>query len=152
MRLESTKPAMVFLPLSVIAYAWLAQERVHVASLCIALFFIGFFTTYVNPHYLAFPPDMTHDFRWIYSSTVAYLVDANPGRSSAAVATNSCFRGVAAFAFTEAAVPMQDSLGDGGLYTFWAGILVLCELTILLVHLRGGAWREAADEREKPQS
>lgn len=134
MRLESTKPAMVFLPLSVIAYAWLAQERVHVASLCIALFFIGFFTT------------------WIYSSSVAYLVDANPGRSSAAVATNSCFRGVAAFAFTEAAVPMQDSLGDGGLYTFWAGILVLCELTILLVHLRGGAWREAADEREKPQS
>jgi hypothetical protein len=44
MRLESTKPAMVFLPLSVVAYAWLAQERVHVASLCTALFFIGFFS------------------------------------------------------------------------------------------------------------
>ncbi|KAN0130193.1 Major facilitator superfamily domain containing protein [Lactarius tabidus] len=134
MRLESTKPAMVFLPLSVIAYAWLAQEHIHVASLCTALFFIGFFTT------------------WIYSSTVAYIVDANPGRSSAAVATNSCFRGVAAFVFTEIAVPLQDSLGDGGVYTLLAGILVLCELVILLVRLRGGTWREAADEREKSKS
>ena len=43
MRLKSTKPAMIFLPLFVIAYAWLAQKRVHVASLCTTLFFIGFF-------------------------------------------------------------------------------------------------------------
>ncbi|KAH9046681.1 major facilitator superfamily domain-containing protein [Lactarius hengduanensis] len=134
MRLESTKPAMVFLPLSVVAYAWLAQERVHVASLCTALFFIGFFSV------------------WIYSSTLAYIVDANPGRSSAAVATNSWFRGFAAFVFTEAAVPLQDSMGDGGLYTLWAGILVLSELMLLLVLRRGGAWREAAEECEKPQS
>ncbi|KAH9165515.1 MFS general substrate transporter [Lactarius sanguifluus] len=134
MRLESTKPAMVFLPLSVVAYAWLAQEHVHVASLCTALFFIGFFSV------------------WIYSSTLAYIIDANPGRSSAAVATNSWFRGVAAFIFTEAAVPLQDSMGDGGLYTLWAGILVLSELMLLLVRQRGGAWREAAEERENPQS
>ncbi|KAH8986090.1 hypothetical protein EDB86DRAFT_2299938 [Lactarius hatsudake] len=134
MRLESTKPAMVFLPLSVVAYAWLAQERVHVASLCTALFFVGFFSV------------------WIYSSTLAYIVDANPGRSSAAVATNSWFRGVAAFVFTEATVPLQDSMGDGGLYTLWAGILVLSELMLLLVRQRGGAWREAAEERENLQS
>lgn len=134
MRLESTKPAMVFLPLSVVAYAWLAQERVHVASLCTALFFIGFFSI------------------WIYSTTLAYIVDSNTGHSSAAVATNSLFRGFAAFVFTEAAVPLQDSMGDGWMYTLWAGILVLCELLFLLVRLRGGAWREAADECERPQS
>ena len=52
MRLESTKPAMVFLPLSVVAYAWLAQEHVHVASLCTALFFIGFFSLSVR-HFLS---------------------------------------------------------------------------------------------------
>ena len=40
-------------------------------------------------------------------------------------------------------------MGDGGLYTLWAGILVLCELLLVLVQLRGGAWREAADECEK---
>jgi hypothetical protein len=106
MRLESTKPAMVFLPLSAIAYAWLAQEHIHVASLCTALFFIGFFTTYVTQHRRFLPLLLCSDSqaRWIYSSTVAYIVDANPGRSSAAVATNSCFRGVAAFVFTEIAV------------------------------------------------
>lgn len=134
MRLESTKLAMVLLPPAVIAYAWLAQERVHVASLCVVLIFIGFFST------------------WIYSSTLAYIVDANSGRSSVAVATNSCFRGVAAFVFTEAAVPLQNSIGDGWLYTLWAGILVLCGLLLLLVQQRGGAWREAADERERPRS
>ncbi|KAH9055249.1 major facilitator superfamily domain-containing protein [Lactarius vividus] len=134
MRLESTKPAMAFLPLSVVAYAWLAQERVHVASLCTALFFVGFFSV------------------WIYSSTLAYIVDANPGRSSAAVAANSWFRGIAAFVFTEAVVPLQDSMGDGGLYTLWAGILVLSEVMLLLVRWRGGAWREAAEECEKPRS
>lgn len=47
--------------------------------------------------------------RWIYSSTLAYIVDANVGRSSTAVATNSAFRGVFAFVATEIAVPMQVS-------------------------------------------
>jgi hypothetical protein len=32
---------------------------------------------------------------------------------------------------------MRDSLRDVGLYTLWAGILVLCELVILLVQLHG---------------
>jgi Na+/melibiose symporter-like transporter len=89
---------------------------------------------------------------WIYSSTLAYIVDANPGRSSAAVATNSCFRGVTAFAFTLAAVPLQDSIGDGGLYTLWAGLLVLCEVLFLLVQVRGGQWRAAAEESEKAKA
>ena len=60
MRLESTKPAMIFLPLSVIAYAWLAQKRVHVASLCTTLFFIGFFLMLdprQNPFGFFFFPD-----------------------------------------------------------------------------------------------
>lgn len=51
--------------------------------------------------------------RWIYASTLAYIVDANQGRSSTAAATNSAFRGVFAFIAIEIAVPMQDGLGDG---------------------------------------
>ena len=89
---------------------------------------------------------------WIYSSTLAYIVDANPGRSSSAVAANSCFRGVAAFTFTLAAVPLQDCVGDGGLYTLWAGLLVFCEFLFLLVQVRGGPWRMAAEEGEKAKS
>ena len=44
---------------------------------------------------------------WSYSSTLAYLVDANNGRSSTAVALNSVFRGVFAFVATEITVPLQ---------------------------------------------
>ncbi|KAI0258411.1 MFS general substrate transporter [Gloeopeniophorella convolvens] len=131
MRLDSMKPVLLFLPLPVVAYGWLAQEHIHIASVCVMLFFSGFFSI------------------WIYSSTLAYIVDANPGRSSAAVATNSCFRGLAAFAFTEAAVPLQNAIGDGGLYSLWAGVLVLCEVLLLLVRWRGGLWRERAEERER---
>ncbi|KAI0049392.1 MFS general substrate transporter [Auriscalpium vulgare] len=130
MRLQSIKPAMVPLPLSVIAYAWLAEKHQHIATLCVALFFSGFFSI------------------WIYSSTLAYIVDANAGRSSAAVALNSFFRGLTAFLFAEVAVPLQNSIGDGGLYTLWAGLLVLCELLIVLVLYKGGGWRTHAEAQE----
>jgi hypothetical protein len=45
--------------------------------------------------------------RAIYSSTLAYIVDANNGRSSAAVASNSFFRGTSAFIAAEVAVSIQ---------------------------------------------
>lgn len=48
--------------------------------------------------------------RWMYASTLAYLVDANPGRSAAAVATNSSFRGSLAFLSVLIAVPLQVSV------------------------------------------
>ena len=58
---------------------------------------------------------------------------------------------VSAAIFTLAAVPLQDSdsAGDGGFYTLWAGLLILCELSLLLVRVRGGPWRMTAEEREK---
>ena len=43
----------------------------------------------------------------VYASTLAYIVDANVGRSSSAVACNSLFRGVFAFISAEIAVPLQ---------------------------------------------
>ncbi|KAG2089038.1 major facilitator superfamily domain-containing protein [Suillus discolor] len=131
MRLESTKVAMVWLPLSVIGYAWVCQERVNVAAICVMLFLAGFLSI------------------WIYTSTLAYIVDANTGRSSTAVATNSSFRGLSAFVAAEIAVPLQDSIGDGGLYTLWAGLLVIADCIILLVLYKGREWREASVEREK---
>ncbi|KAG1865633.1 MFS general substrate transporter [Suillus tomentosus] len=131
MRLESTKVAMVWLPLSVIGYAWVCQERVNVAAMCVMLFLAGFLSI------------------WIYASTLAYIVDANTGRSSTAVAANGSFRGLFAFVATEIAVPLQDSIGDGGLYTLWAGLMVITNCIILLVLYKGRKWREASAEREK---
>ncbi|KAG2742436.1 MFS general substrate transporter [Suillus brevipes Sb2] len=131
MRLESTKIAMLWSPLSVIGYAWVCQERVNVAAVCVMLFLAGFLSV------------------WIYSSTLAYLVDANIGRSSMAVATNSSFRGLFAFVAAEIAVPLQDAIGDGGLYTLWAGLMVMVECMILLVLYKGRNWREVSIQREK---
>ncbi|KAG2064490.1 MFS general substrate transporter [Suillus decipiens] len=131
MRLESTKVVMLWLPLSVIGYAWVCQERVHVAAVCVMVFLAGFLSI------------------WMYASTLAYIVDANTGRSSTAVATNSSFRGLFAFIAAEVAVPLQDSIGDGGLYTIWAGLLIITNCLILLVMYKGRKWREASAEREK---
>ncbi|KAF9220501.1 MFS general substrate transporter [Gyrodon lividus] len=131
MRLESTKIAMWWLPPSIVGYAWVCQERVHISAICVMLFLAGFFSI------------------WIYASTLAYIVDANTGQSSSAVATNSSFRGVFAFVAAEIAVPLQDAIGDGGLYTLWAGVMLIGELMILLIIYKGKQWREASIEREK---
>ncbi|KAL7279742.1 hypothetical protein ACG7TL_006149 [Trametes sanguinea] len=131
MRLESTLVPMFFLPPSVIAYGWVCQRHVNVAAICVMLFLSGFFSI------------------CIYSSTLAYIVDANTGRSSSAVATNSAFRGLSAFVAAEVAVPLQQAIGDGGLYSLWAGIMLLSELLIVLVWWKGGAWREKWELKER---
>lgn len=86
--------------------------------------------------------------RWIYASTLAYIVDANTGRSSTAVATNSLFRGVFGFIAAEVAAPLQNAIGDGGLYTLWAGLLIVSDLLIWLLLVKGKKWRESAIAKE----
>ncbi|CAL1713497.1 unnamed protein product [Somion occarium] len=130
MRLESTFIMMVFLPPSSIAFGWLCQKHVHIAAICVFLFFSGFFAIS------------------IYASTLAYIVDANTGRSAPAVATNSAFRGTLAFIATEVAVPLQLAIGDGGLYTLWACLLILADFLVLLAWWKGGNWREKAEQKE----
>ncbi|KAH0832264.1 vacuolar DHA amino acid exporter [Lanmaoa asiatica] len=134
MRLESTKLAMWWFPLAVVGYAWVCQQHVHISAICIMLFLSGFLSI------------------WIYASTLAYIVDANVGRSSSAVAANSSFRGISAFVAAEIAVPLQDAIGDGGLYTLWAGLMLLAELMILVVLYKGKQWREASIDAEKRKS
>ncbi|KAH8077264.1 MFS general substrate transporter [Cristinia sonorae] len=130
MRLKSTILAMFILPPSVLGYAWVCNQHVHVAAICVTLFLAGFSSI------------------WIYSSTLAYIVDANVGRSSSAVACNSCFRGTFAFVAAEVAVPLQDSIGDGGMYSLWAGLTLVAEVLLLLVLWKGKSWRERAEENE----
>ena len=108
MRLQSTLYFMPFLPLSVIAYGWVCQQHVHVSAICVMLFLAGLFSMFVssvkwNPVAHAHP----RFSRSIYTSTLAYIVDANTGRSSSAVAANSAFRGLTAFIATEVAAPLQ---------------------------------------------
>ncbi|GAB1520834.1 hypothetical protein RhiTH_003922 [Rhizoctonia solani] len=128
MRLQSTKPALIFLPFFVIAYAWMCEKHVNIAGPVVVLFFSGFCAI------------------WIYSSTLAYIVDSNPGRASSAIATNSSFRGISGLIAAEISIPLKNALGDGGLYTLWAGLLVICEVLIILLIWRGGKWRAARQQ------
>jgi hypothetical protein len=63
-----------------------------------------FFFVYVEASFLKKSYDLNSSS---YSSTLAYIVDANNGRSSPAVAVNSAFRGVFTFVAMESAVPLQ---------------------------------------------
>ncbi|KAI0685014.1 MFS general substrate transporter [Cytidiella melzeri] len=131
MRLKSTKWFLPMIPLSIVAYGWMSEKHVNIGGLCVMLFIIGFFLIAV------------------YASTLAYIVDANVGRSSSAVACNSLFRGVLAFIAAEIAVPLQNSIGDGGMYTVWAGITVVAELALILVMEKGAVWRRQAIDKEE---
>ncbi|KAL4266509.1 MFS transporter superfamily protein [Pleurotus pulmonarius] len=133
MRLRSTILGLIFLPPSIVGMGWVYHQHAHIAFVCVMLFSNGFFLI------------------WTYSSTLAYIVDANNGRSSTAMAANSAFRGMSAFLATEITVPLQDSLGDGPMYTIWGVIVLMSELLILLVYLKGGKWRQSAEAREALQ-
>lgn len=106
MRLESSKLAMLWLPPSVIGYGWVCDKHLNVAVICVMLVLVGF-TSMCVEHSFTVMVALISFFRWMYSSTLAYLVDANPGRSAAAVATNSSFRGSLAFVSAMIAVPLQ---------------------------------------------
>lgn len=130
MRLESTKLVMLIIPLAVVAYAWVSARKLHWAGAVVILFICGFCTLF------------------IYASALAYLVDANPGRSIAATASNSSLRGFAGMVASEMASPLLTTLGNGGLYSLWAGLLVVMELMLLLVIWKGQRWRETEERKE----
>ncbi|KAG1819638.1 MFS general substrate transporter [Suillus subaureus] len=134
MRLASTRPAMWFFPPAIIGYAWVCERHVHVVAICIMLCLSGFLST------------------WIYASTLAYIVDANPGRSSTVVATSSTFRCTFAFVATEVAIPIQVAISDGYLYTLWGVIVMVMEILTLAVLYKGKKWREASEERDRRKS
>jgi Na+/melibiose symporter-like transporter len=125
---------MLIIPPAVIAYAWVAAKGLHWAYAILALFVSGF------------------GILFIYASSLAYLVDANPGRSIAATASNSSFRGFAGMIASQIATPLRQVLGDGGLYSIWAGLLVVTELMVLLVIWKGQRWREEEEKRERRQN
>ncbi|KAJ7579252.1 major facilitator superfamily domain-containing protein [Mycena floridula] len=129
-RLESVQYTMFILPAFVLGLAWVTEKRLHIAVLTVMLFFSGTFTVAV------------------YSATLAYIVDANAGRSSVTVAMNSFFRGITAFVAVEISVPIQDSLGDGWMYTIFAGLLCVVALLLATVKRKGEHWRHIAEARE----
>jgi hypothetical protein len=110
MRLESSTLGMLWLPPAVVGYAWVCEMHVNVAVICVMLVLIGISS--MSVHWSFIVVALTFTPRWMYTCTLAYLVDANPGRSCTAVATDSSFRGSLAFISVVIAVPLQVSSLD----------------------------------------
>jgi hypothetical protein len=97
---------MLWLPPCIIGYGWMCDKHLNVAVICVMLVLVGFTSMCVERLFMVMVV-LTSSSRWMYAGTLAYLVDANPGRSAAAVATNSSFRGSLAFISAIIAVPLQ---------------------------------------------
>lgn len=124
MRLKASFSGMPLMIASFLVYAWTMDSKTHIAGPVVALFFGGF------------------SILFVYSNTLAYLVDANPGKSSSAVGNNSMVRGICACVMSQIALPILHAIGDGGLYTLFAGLLTCSSLGLVLVSFKGAKWRE----------
>jgi hypothetical protein len=54
-------------------------------------------------------------------------------RNSADIATRSSSMQLTAFVLSECALPIRDRIGDGGLYTLFAGILTISSAVFILL-------------------
>jgi Na+/melibiose symporter-like transporter len=129
MRHKSTLPGMPVLVASYFVYGWTSHFKTNVAGPVVALFFAGF------------------SISFMYSSTLVYLVDSNPGRSSSAVSCNSFCRGVSACVMSQVAIPIQNAIGDGGLYSLFGGILCIACAGITLIACKLKTVEEKGRER-----
>lgn len=48
--------------------------------------------------------------------------------------------------------PSQNCIGEGGLYSLWAGIAIVAEIAVLVTCWKGGRWRKEATKSENGQS
>ncbi|KAI5478610.1 hypothetical protein MNV49_004752 [Pseudohyphozyma bogoriensis] len=130
MRIKSTYFGLILMPPSLIVYAWVVQKH----------------TPIYWPIIMLFPAGLANI--WVYSSTLAFIVDANPGRASSAIACNSLLRGVIACIASQASGPIIDGIGNGWFYTGFSLILLGGEALLILVGVRGKQWRETYKQQE----
>ncbi|WOO80705.1 Quinidine resistance protein 3 [Vanrija pseudolonga] len=122
-RLMSTLPFIPFMVISFLIYAWTSDKKTNIAGPVVGLFCAGF------------------SIMLAYASLLAYLVDSNPGRSASAISCNSFCRGIGACVMSQVAIPIQNAIGDGGLYTLIAGLIALAGGGIIVIAYKGEQWR-----------
>ncbi|KAF9962591.1 hypothetical protein BGZ72_000011 [Mortierella alpina] len=130
-RLRSVWFGVFFLPLGLMLFGWSVQSHLPVAYSLVGIFFVGF------------------GMMMVFSSTTTALVDANSdnNKATSAVACNSFARGVTGAIAGFAALPMQDSMGDGWLYTFWALMTLVGAAGLVLMVVKAKTWRQKAADK-----
>ncbi|KAK7464750.1 hypothetical protein VKT23_005957 [Stygiomarasmius scandens] len=131
MRLKPLLIPFILFPLFIIACGWVLKERLHIAAVVVFLFIVGFFSIF------------------IYTPTLAYIVDSNPGASSFATALNSLLRGLFAFISLEITVPLQESIGEGWMYVIIAAAVIVSGVLIGWTEKKGKGWRDGWEQRKR---
>ncbi|KAF9902903.1 hypothetical protein EC991_004375 [Linnemannia zychae] len=130
-RLQSVWLGVFLLPLGLMLYGWSVQKGLPLACALVGIFLVGF------------------GMMMVYSSTTTTIVDANSegNMATSAVACNSFARGVLGGIAGFLALPMEDGMGSGWLYTFWAIMTVVGSAGLVVLMVRAPIWRQKAADK-----
>ncbi|KAF9096776.1 hypothetical protein BGX23_010464 [Mortierella sp. AD031] len=130
-RLQSVWLGVFLLPLGLMLYGWSVQRGLPLACALVGIFLVGF------------------GMMLVYSSTTTTIVDANSegNMATSAVACNSFARGVLGGIAGFLALPMNDAMGSGWLYTFWAMMTFVGSAGLVVLVIRAPVWRQKAADR-----
>ncbi|SPO34575.1 uncharacterized protein PSFLO_00046 [Pseudozyma flocculosa] len=129
-RLRSIRVPLAICPISMVAFAWVTSQQLHISISCVALFVVGLAQN------------------WAYSASLSYILDTNPGRTTGTVACNSLFRGLMACIGSAVTSPLQQSIGIGAMFTGWAVLVTVATAFAMMLMKRGKQWRDK--EWKKP--
>ncbi|KAF9105232.1 hypothetical protein BGX27_009717 [Mortierella sp. AM989] len=130
-RLQSVWLGVFILPLGLLLFGWSVEMNYPLVAPLIAIFLVGF------------------GMMMVFSSTTTALVDANSDNNMAtsAVACNSFARGLAGALGGFTALPLNDAMGSGWLYTIWAFMTILGAFGLVLMVVKAKSWREKSTEK-----
>ncbi|KAI2787558.1 hypothetical protein POX_f07929 [Penicillium oxalicum] len=130
-RLQIAFPMLVFGSLSIIAFGWCLDFRVHLAAPTTILFLMGLTLT------------------GAFNTVSTILIDFYPTQAAKATAANNLFRCLIGAGATALIDPMLAAMGRGWCFTFVALVMLATSPLLLLVIYKGPQWREERRLREE---
>lgn len=109
----------------VVAYGWLMEYKIHVASVLVITFLIG------------------NVFTGVLVANTALLTDINPGNGAALGAAMNLTRCLMGAGGVAAVTPLINKIGIGYTATITAGLWVVTMPALWMVYSKGHSWRKA---------
>ena len=123
-RLEVALPGHILATLAIVTFGWTTKFRVPLAGPEIAFFFVGF------------------GIASVFNVSNTLLIDLNPGRPGAVIASVNFVRCLLSAAGAAAIVPMINAMGSGWAFTFFGFMYCVLFAVAMLVIKKGPTWRQ----------
>lgn len=124
---ENIYVAAAVFPVSLLMLGWTANYKVFWIIPMIAMFLFGISSMI------------------IFGTVNTYLVDALPGKASAGIALNNLVRMTMAAIGAFIALPLENAMGFGWLYTMLAILAALASFSAFAIKIWGAKWRASFD-------